>query len=437
MEQSIRYSLSSLAKGENDAQGKLFANDLGITDLSNVEIVGSSIDTVRQLFHGLPNSDMVKLLESHAESHDDVITLPQSTIFPGVWSPHKRWHFSRMGKVSRYRFKLQDNEEGIVILFGSYFEQMDKSGQHLKIELSPHFISRLSVFQIWERLHHAKHGLSVAFLNNAVPSGCATHLAVDYQGFDLPLDFLDKFSTRSKTFRSYDGLNELDLSDLSESIATYGGSHLGRNYLIGKAASIQLCSYDKGYEIIKSDKQDYFHDQWGKQSQGLFNPDKPVRRLEIRLHHQVIREIGEGIGKPLESFIDVVRHLTDIWRFALSKNRLHLDTDKKILHPFWQLLMEDVSFYAALQGSLGQPITRKKKQAVSPISKNIGLVLGNMMTIYARQQMSVKAVMRQLRTLTFYPDIVSYYESRHLTESDLREYVEKSLCLRRLIGKAA
>jgi hypothetical protein len=75
--------------------------------------------------------------------------------------------------------------------------------------------------------------------------------------------------------------------------------------------------------------------------------------------------------------------------------------------------------------------------ASSSIGKNLGLALGNMITIYARQHMNTKQVMQQLRLLTFYPELLSYYRSRNLTESDLREYVERSLCLRHLVGKAA
>ena len=421
-----RYSLQSLAKNETDDNGKLFLTEKGFTDLSKVEIVGASVDTVRQLFHGKPNMDMVSRLEKHATDGESIVAMMDCT---GM----KQWHFTRMGKVARYRYKLQDNEEGIVILFGSFFAKMDQLGQHLKIELSPHFINQRNPQQIWARLHDKLYGFSSIFLEDAVPMGCAIHLACDYQDFSLPTDFISKFSTYSRTFRSYDGINSIDLSDISESIVSYGGKNQSKNYLIGKASSTQFCIYDKSHEIIKSDKVDYFHRFWGTYSQGIHNPDKTTYRIEARLHHQIIREIGVGMNKPMEAYIDIVPYLTDLWRYALSKNRLNEDDKHQHIHPFWHLLMHDVYFSPAQNLTL----VRKKKQTVSPLSKNLGLALGNMITIYARQEMNVKSVMRQLRTLTFYPDIVAYYDSRGLTESDLHQYVEKSLCLRRLIGKAA
>ena len=428
MKLSDRFSIKSLIQGVTDKQGCIFINDKGeTTDLTNVELVGSSVDTVRQLFEGLPNLDMVKRLETFAEHHQDIVTLTDIT---GL----KTWHFTRMGKVARYRYKLQDNEEGIVILFGSYFQKLDKVGQHLKVELSPHYIGTRSVAEIWQRLNDKRLGLSTIFLDESRPSGCAIHLACDYQGFDLPNNFIETFSTYSRTMRSYDGLNSIDLSDISEAVASYGGATVAKNYLIGKPSAVQFCLYDKSHEIIKSDKVDYFHEQWGKYSQGVHNPDNVTRRIEARLHHQVIRDIGNGMGKDFDSFINIVPHLTDLWQYAMKNNRLNSDIQRKHLHPFWQLLMEDVTFGIP---STGLRLVRKKKDSVSPIGKNIGLALGNMMTIYARQNMTTKVVMHQLQKLTFYPEIVDYYYHRGLGEDDLREYVEKSLCLRRLIGKVA
>jgi hypothetical protein len=422
-----RYTIESLARSTTDEQGKLFCTKNGFTDLSNVEVVGASVDTVRQLFQGVPNVAMVQRLEAVANSGESLITMMDIT---GT----KQWHFTRMGKIARYRYKLQCNDEGIVILFGSFFNKMDKEGQHLKIELSPHFISQRTPAQIWTRLHDVQYGFSVIFLDEAIPKGCAIHLACDYQGFDMPTDFVSKFSTYSRTFRCYDGINHIDLSDISESISSYGGKNQSKNYLIGKASSTQFCIYDKSLEIIKSDKLDYFHREWGKYSEGVHNPKMTTYRIEARLHHQIVREVGNGLGVNLEAFIDIIPYLTDLWRYALSKNRLNEDYKHKDIHPFWHLLMQDVYFYVPAQNV---PIMRKKKESVAPIGKNIGLVLGNMMTIYARQGLKPKHVMRQLKLLSFYPEIQTYYLDRGFTESDLWKYVKKSLILRLKIGKAA
>ncbi|MDP3331229.1 MAG: hypothetical protein Q8Q40_06095, partial [Methylococcaceae bacterium] len=304
---------------------------------------------------------MIEKLERHAKASESIISLSDTI-------GSQKWHFTRMGKVSRYRYKLQNNDEGIVILFCSFFAKIEHPGQHLKIELSPHFITQRSVQKIWQRLH-GQLGLSQNFLEDAEPKGCAIHLACDYQGYRLPDDFLFKFATRSRIIRSYDGMGSIDLSDLSESVATYGSKNQAKNYLIGKAASMQFCLYDKSFEVVKSDKKDYFHREWNIYTLGEFDEKQTVRRIEARFHHSIIREIGLGMGKEFESFEEIAPYLTDIWRYGLEKNRLNLDDRHEHLHPFWQLLMEDVEFTVPATGLV---IVRKKKQSSEPIAKNLG-----------------------------------------------------------------
>ncbi|WAR44568.1 hypothetical protein [Methylomonas rapida] len=437
MKFSSRFSVDSLSKGVEDAQGKIFFNDLGFTDLSDVQIVGCFVDTIRQLFHGVPDEGLIHKLETHLQNKEDLIYLGQPG--PGAIC----WHLSKMGKAARYRYKLQNNQEGVVILFGSYYEKLDSPGQHLKIELSPHFISQRSVKKIWQRLH-GQYGFSNAFLHDAKPRGCAVHLALDYQGFTFPVDFLDHLSTYSRTIRTFDSISEIDLSDISEAVASYGGSGVEKNYLIGRASAFQVCMYDKSLEIVKRDKKDYFQKEWEVFSLGTYDKNKRVRRLELRFHHQVIREIGQGMDKTLESWEAVAEHLTDIWRYGMRLTRYNLDNGRKdrdshfsrdsILHPVWQLFMQDPVFYVPADGL---QICRKKKESIDPIAKNISLLIGNMITLCARSGMDTKQVMGQLKRLNFYPQIVSYYISRGLSESDLRENVEKGLAMRRIIGKAA
>jgi hypothetical protein len=342
----------------------------------------------------------------------------------------QEFHLSRMGKVSRYRWKLQNNELGIVILIGSYFAKVDCEGQHLKIELSPKFISQRSPKAIMQFLDYVSNHVLI----DGVAKGCAVHLACDYQGFELPLDFLDLFQTHARIIKTYDGLNTLDLGNLSESVATYG-TGLDRNYLIGKPAGIQVTDYDKTKEVIKSDKEDYFHAEWQAFTFGVYDAEKMVRRLEMRLSHTVIREIGQGIGVNFESFLEVSEYLTDIWRYALSKNYLRIAKDSKLLHPFWQLLMEDVFFTLPAKGL---KIVRKKKDSLASIQRNVSQILGNLISIAARNpSITAIQIIRQLRLTTFYDSITCAYSERGMSEDDVLDFIDKGLKRRRMIGKAA
>jgi hypothetical protein len=424
MKLSERYSVESLSKGtEQDKRGLIFANKYGLTDLSGVNIVGASVDTVRQLFYGTPNQTLLDRIQRWEANKDQIVTLTDNPL-------SMKWHFSRMGKVSGYRYKFQNNEEGIIVLFGSFYHTMEAEGDHLKIELSPHYISQRPVKSIWNELF-GRGGYARGFLSDPKPKGVAVHLACDYQGYDLPDDFIFKFSTYSRTFKAYDGIHSIDLSDFTEAVATYGGKNQAKNYLIGQHRSIQMCLYDKTFEIKKSDKVDYFTREWGLYSLGSYEPEKTVRRIEARIHQSVIREIGNGLGVELESFEQVEKYLTDIWRYALRKNVLMLD--KKLIDPFWQLLLEDVEFLVPAQNTV---ICRKKKQSVDPVAKNVTALIGNIISMSARQGLTANGVMANLRRLACWTFIDAYYRSRGLNESDLRQAIEKGLSLRRLIGKA-
>jgi hypothetical protein len=423
---SDRHSLESLAKGSHgDKNGRLFTNDFGIHDLSNVQIVGASVDTIRQLYHGIPNSELVDKFSDHLGDYID-FKLPVYGV--GNRPLKVEFHLSRMGKVSRYRWKLQNNKLGVVVLIGSYFAKMDIPGQHLKIELSPKFISQRSSQTIMDTLDYINNFV----LLDGVPKGCAVHLSCDYQGFQLPENFLDMFQTHARIVKSYDGLNTLDISNLSESVATYGKAE-NRNYLIGKPASIQITDYDKTKEIVKSDKQDYFQAEWQAYTFGGYDPDKTVRRLEVRVSHTVIREIGQGIGQDLESFLQVSEYLTDIWRYALEKNRFLMA--KNLLHPFWQLLLQDVFFILPAKGI---KITRKKKESLAAIQRNVSQILGNLISICARNPKTTPVqVLASFRRTFFYEHILDAYRERGCNEADILDIIEKGLRRRRMIGKAA
>ncbi|MDO9049069.1 MAG: hypothetical protein Q7U66_15230 [Methylobacter sp.] len=432
MKLNQRFSLESLALGsEEDQGGLLFARNDVITDLSGVNVVGASVDTVRQLFYGVPKASFIEKLEEHVQNKDEFIRITANDLVND-----DRWHFSRMGKAGGYRYKLQNNAVGLVVLFGSWYGKIDQEGSHLKIELSPHFISQRTVPEIWEYLHGDFIGISRLFLDEPEAKGVAVHLACDYQGFNLPDDFVRNLVTASRTIRAYDGLASIDLTDFTDAVGTYGREGQAKDYLIGKPIAVQMALYDKSYEMIKSDKVDYCKEEWNVYSLGTYDQTQSVRRIEARLHHTVVREIGLGLGLEFEGFNQVADHLTDLWRYALQRNRLMIDGDARgYLNPFWQLLMQDVRFYVPAQGV---KISRKKKEAVDPIARNITSVIGNLVSIMARRNdCTVRHVMRQIHRLHIWPEIQTYYRSRGKDDDDLREQIKEGLEKRRLIGKAA
>jgi len=412
-----RYSLESLQWGETDPKGRVLIGEPGLVDYSKLLFCGCSIDTVRQLFSGTLKADKIEEIETAIEHKTFEVHYPA----------YGRFHVAKMGKLSGYRYKLQNNDEGIVILLGSYYTELDKPDSHLKIELSPHFIRQRGVNPIQSRLDL----FANFFLGEWTHAGVAVHLALDVQGWTPPEDFSERFVTYSRTKRSYDGMASLEFDDLSTAVVRFGKKET-ESYLYGKANALQMAVYDKSKEIKVSDKVDDFHQYWASYTFGEFDPEQPVWRVEMRFHHRVVREIGEGMDEKLESFKAVAQHLTDMWRYALYRHRL--DFDKAYLDPAWQIFLEDAEF---LHEANELWIRRKKKTDITAAGKNFAAIIGNLISVCARHNQTVSHVMRQLKRLDCYDQILSYYRSRNLTESDLREQVQKGLCLRRLIGKAA
>jgi len=415
-----RFTQDSLAQGITQSNGNIFVSDCSINDHSDLNIVLTSVDTVRQLYFGRPNLSVIEklnlLVEGKETLTDDILNVET--------------HVKKMGIASRYRFKLQNNKIGFVVLYSSYYSKLDQEGQHLKIELSPKAISTRTPEAVQRLLDNIARSL---LDEGHKPKGCAVHLAADVQGWTPENDFVQNLVTFTRTIRTFDGLSELDLSDVSLAVASYGTKGKAKNYLIGKANALQVAIYNKSAEIKSSDKVDYFTQEWNCFSLGSYEKEKTVTRVELRFHHKITREVGEHLGVELESFLQVSEYLTEIWRYGLERNRLM--QDENYIDTFWQCLMQDCVFY---NPDSGIEIKRKKKEDVSAIGRNYTAILGNLLSVMARNPaFSEKEVYLQLKRLAFFDDMVRYYKERHISKGEMVELIKKGLALRRLVGRAS
>lgn len=401
--------------GKESSQGRLFAGPV-LADLSAVQVVWAGVDTIRQLYRGVLKQDVLAQLEEDSESGDVLWSTPLALM----------WHVSRAPWGSGYTYKLQNNEWGAVVLVKSFYAKAKHEGAHLKIELSPHMIVQRGARQIQQQLDH----IAAHFFGEGKYKygGCAPHLAADVQGWDIRSDFMEKFLTRSRTVRNYNGISKVQF-DLSEVSSTYGDNE---TVMFGKPNALQFTTYRKDKEIQRSDKVDFMRREWECYSMGLYDDSKPVRRFEARFHHSVVAEIGEGIGEELLSFSQVAEHLTDLWRYALQRNRL--DYSSQYIDPFWQLLRDDVQFYHPANGLW---IRRVKKESVQPVGRNYSQIIGNLVTVAARMGWKTTQLMKELKKLSFFDDILRWYSLRGWNEGMLRQELERSLLSRRLMGKAA
>ena len=410
-----RFTLAQLAIDDTQTvkDGRIFISKCGYFDLSNIHLLASTVDTVRQLYIGNINQDFYSMIKTSIENENFYI----DGLF-GILP----YYIQRMSKVSGYRYKFQNNEIGVTVLLGSYYAKEDTEASHLKIELSPHFINQRGCNEVQNFLD----SIARKCLIDSKPSGVAVHLALDIQNWTIPDDFEQNFSTYSRAKTEYNGISDFELTDLASASIKYG-KKLIETLTYGRPCGLQSTIYRKDLQIVKVDKVDYFHDLWSKHP--FFNKDQPVTRLEMRFHHSIIRDIGRFLDVPMESYLQISEHLSDIWRYALSKNRL--DYDKKYINPVWQLFMEDALF---LYPPNGLYIKRVKKNDISAVTKNLGLIIGNLVSLGARWGFTARQIKRQLQKLFIWPMIQEYY---HQTGKDLETVIQESLKRRVIIGKAA
>lgn len=404
-----------------DPKGRIFKGKRITFDLSHILFCLTSVDTIRQLYSGFLRPEILEAVKLASEGG-------------GFYemSPNQFWSVGRLGKASGYRYRVQNNDEGVTILLSSYYVDEKRQGAHFKVELSPHFIALRGVRQIQAELN----AYARRFMPTFEPTGCAIHLALDVQGWSPSADFQDRFTTRSHSQRDYNGATDITFESLAEVSSTFGRQ--GRQTIMfGKANSLQATIYNKSDEILRSDKVDYFHERWArftKESPSKFDPLEPVWRIEMRFHHSVIRELAESQGANWKTFEHVSEFLTDLWRYALESQRLEYSAT--YIDPCWQLFRDDAEF---LHPASGIRLRRVKKLDNSAIGRNYGCLLGNLITISARKGYDAKKVLRQLRNLgiSFYDDFLRYYEVvRKMDEVAILEMIQKGLLLRKTIGKA-
>lgn len=424
---SGRYSFDSLIEGREDPSGSIFVTPRGNTiNLDEVDIVGACVDTVRQLYSGVLDEGFLSELDLLCQT-DDVKAI--NVQYPMAKLPLGEFSVRKMGKSCGYRYKLQNNEIGLVILVGSYYRKPDVSGAHLKIECSPHFIAGHTPLIFQARLD----SIARAILHDWDYQGVAVHLAADIQGWRPGSDFLDNFSTYARMKRDFLGLQTADIGQgFTDVIARYGTDQ-AQTITIGKPTGLQTSVYNKTAQALHIDKVDAYKQYWANNSGGRYDAEgRDVYRVEVRFHHSVIKDLDfDGIG-GIVTFKDISKHLDQLWRYALLRNRLDVETD--VIHPVWQCLLEDVSF---AQGGKMSGVRRVKKNDNGSIEKNCQLFVGNALSMFARHTDDVIVFIKALRAMGVYDTIVDVYRSHKVGETELRERWAKGLRDRRLLRNAA
>jgi len=428
-----RYSLESIALESQDSRGRIFISGLGQVNLSAVTVLHEGVDTVRQLYQGFLKEEVIEEIRATYDlgpSHRVIDVLGH------------QWLIGSGGK-SGYRYRLQDNDLGLILLIGSRYVEVTSPGSHLKIELSPHFIDSRGTKMIQGYLNT----LAARLLVNPEPVGCQVHLCVDVQGWEPPKNFLDLLVTRSRRRVDHTGIDRAEFS-LSEIAAVYGNS---QSYLFGLASGLQFSMYRKDLQVQAVDKGHFWSAVWNRRTDEnfvpLYQPDKPVWRLEFRFHHSVINQFAEFLSEPLVSFADLEPHLTGLYRYALGNFRLNAVSSAcsgvsssyrgLYIDPFWQLLLQDVHILAPDQGLWYKRAVKKPGRGNE---KNLLLAVGNMLSIYARNGLDPLKSLAYLMESGIFEDYVEYIRSRYRLPTlqqvidKILEKITEGLTIRKLLG---
>lgn len=404
----------------------------GFLDLSSIKILYSSVDTVKQLYKLHLDSELIDSLQDTLENTvSRVITYK----FAGY-----EW-LLRRGGASGYQYNLQNSELGLVLLIKSRYAKLDCDGTHLKIEVSPKLITEHSVSSLQLLLDNIAD--LVALKGNYTSSGCAVHLALDFQGWEPPKSFNNLVTCRSRRITDRHGISELTLDN---DICSVHGK--GQSYLFGSAATVQMAVYNKSLEARASDKLDYMEQCWSSKrldfDTTVYDPEMPVWRIEIRYSHSVINQFSDMNIQPpssekdpidtsrLTSFESLAPHLGGLWEYGL--NNFRYDHNTKYIHPAWSVFMTESDFN---QYETGFSYKRKYKTAGIGNEKNIAIALGNMLSIFARNKINSVKAYAFLKKSGIWSDIVHYFRVRGMNKADIKLFIEDGLLKRRLSSKVS
>lgn len=412
-------------------EGDRFYNSQDSFSLSGMKFLHAGIDTIKQLFTGFLKLDVIHALSTH--SYD----VNCSTVnFGGI-----DWKYSSSSKKTGYQFVLKNLDLGFVVLLKSFFEEEDKLGSHLKIEVTPQAIFESTPIELRNQLRD----IASIFLSSHTENSIAFHACVDIKNLELPDDFEANLVTKARRQFRYNSISNAQYS-LNETSVVYGN---GQSYTFGSASSVQMTIYDKVAESLKSDKITFWESVWSQIpsvndfSVPEYQQGDNVHRLELRFHHSIVREFCNGskniVGDKLDirNFVHLCDHICHLFRYGLNLFRLHHSTS--YIHPIWQTLIEDVIIYPPCPHFM----YKRSKKSPSPSSRrNTAFWLGNVIKLMSRKRMTTSHVVKHIINSGLESDLSDYFNCKVFGESDelyhnLHEFVSKKMSDHLLNGVAA
>ncbi|WP_257284164.1 hypothetical protein [Endozoicomonas sp. SESOKO1] len=409
-----RYELSSngIETSISD-KGLLFVHskDGVVKDFykSGFQVVGVFVDTIRPMYKGAINIDFLTSLIQSFDAGEN------SMFFDDI-----EWSIRKSSKSSGYQYILQNNDIGLTILYKNWHKKPDVPAAHLKIECSPWFIDKRPINEIQDSVNM----YAEKMLLNPEPNNLPIHLAVDVQGWEPDKEMPSRIKHKAKrTAEShYRNVVEFDIEDVN---VIYNNA---QSFRIGAASSVQLAIYNKTRQSKDIDKLDYMRFKWSSFNKN-YDDEKTTFRIELRLHHTVLRQFCWGsfnvhtgsMDLELFTYQDVVPHINALWLYALE--RFKFMYNKRYYDPLWTILMNDIDFNSKISESSKYCYQRAyKKSGTGHNGNNVYLTLGNLMPQYTRNSLPFDQYLNDIQSLSIWNQMIEHYESKGVPE---HEFIER------------
>lgn len=407
-----------------DRVGHRFSNQVESFDMSKVQIVSQHVDTFKQYYFG-DTSNLYLVIKEQFE------TIGSGFILKLLGHD---FAVSKMSKVSGYRYKLQNNPLGLIILLGSYYQKEELNGiekaHNVKIECSAHYLEDKPSKLVTNDLRAFANELLTDFHE----AGVSPHLAVDVQGWKIPDDFHKRFVTRIHRKMQVTGVDSMEFVGRACAF-TFGAQE---TVMIGSASGQQLCIYDKTRELDHSKKGEYWRSRWLNTSDE-YDINEDVTRVEWRLSKTILNQFS-SVEKDMKinNYSDTVDNLNSIWLYCVLKNRLHHSS--RFVDPFWQIMIEDVCFndcevFEVKRVYAKQKALRGEGGRAPDTTRNMLMALGNIITIYAAKGLTDIEIISSIRSCGFWSDLGWYYLFKNSWgDQQIEEMICQRVKYRRLVA---
>lgn len=373
----------------------------------NFRVLLHSIDTIRQFYECRLKMNFINDLEHTAFPRDFEISGTTYTL-------------SKLGKASGFQYSLQSKKLGLQILFKSFYKKAHLDGNHIKLELSPHFLCLDHDIQ-----HNHIETVLSTLTHFAHPVHFAIHFAIDFQvgeNYEFVDQLFPNFYNRIKGFRAngafqHDKMEwQFNNKDFS---FTVNGRKGAESITLGASNAFQFSIYRKDLEIVKTDKVEFFKDLWGDK----YDDQLPVFRLELRIHQRQI----VSYDVPERYYLDYIKASDfSLFHTFITERIRYMDETKSVLSPIWFLLVQ------SLYDKRSVTRTKPKKDAAKTLP-NSTLALGNMVALYLKLDASVEQIVDELLQIKIikislmdkYNILFDHPERDFLIKEKLSEYVSK------------